>query len=122
MNNHLFDYTPKEEKLNVITHGMGLILSVVALVFLVMRSAQIGNVWHIVSFSIFGTSLILLYAASTFYHASKNFKLRNRLKITDHAAIYVLIAGTYTPFSLVTLHGNLGWVFLALLGELPSQG
>lgn len=68
-----------------------------------------GNVWQVVSAAIFGASLISLYAASTFYHSTKEPKLRSRLRIIDHATIYVLIAGTYTPFTLITLHGAVGW-------------
>ena len=96
-------YSPMEEKINIISHAMGFILSIVALVLLVTHAYLHGDVWHIVSFSIFGASLMTLYAASTFYHLAKKPALRNRLKIMDHASIYVLIAGTYTPFTLVTL-------------------
>lgn len=102
-------YEPTEEKINIITHAIGLVLSVIALIFLVIKASLYGNVWHIVSFSIFGASLIILYTASTLYHNSKKIKLRTRLNIFDHASIYVLIAGTYTPFTLVTLHGKVGW-------------
>lgn len=115
-------YDPKEEKLNVISHGIGLFLSIVALVLLVVYASKYGSIWHIVSFSIYGASLIVLYSASTFYHYVQNPKLRHRLNIFDHAAIYVLIAGTYTPFTLVVLKGWVGWTIfgvswgLALLG------
>jgi len=115
-------YDPKEEKLNVISHGIGLLLSIAALVLLVVYASKYGSVWHIVSFSIYGASLIVLYSASTFYHYVQNPKLRHRLNIFDHAAIYVLIAGTYTPFTLVVLKGWVGWTIfgvswgLALLG------
>ena len=102
-------YSPEEEKINISSHAAGLILSVVALVFLVARAAMYGNLWHITSFSIFGISLIILYAASTIYHSTSDPVLRNRLRIVDHAAIYILIAGTYTPFTLVTLNGSTGW-------------
>ena len=117
-------YDPKEEKLNVISHGIGLLLSIAALVLLVVYASKYGSVWHIVSFSIYGASLIVLYSASTFYHYVQNPKLRHRLNIFDHAAIYVLIAGTYTPFTLVVLKGWVGWTIfgvswgLALLGKI----
>lgn len=120
--NKIHYYDPKEEKLNVITHFIGLILSVFALVLLVAKASLYGNVLHIVSFSIYGASLVILYAASTFYHYSQEPKLRGILNIFDHAAIYILIAGTYTPFTLVTLEGWVGWTIfgvswgLALLG------
>lgn len=117
-------YDRKEEKLNVISHALGLILSIVALVLLVVYSSIEGNVWHIVSFSIYGASLIVLYSASTLYHYVQSPKLRYRLNIFDHASIYILIAGTYTPFTLVVLDGWVGWTIfgvswgLALIGVI----
>jgi len=107
-------YPPLEEKFNIYSHAFGLLISLIALVLLVVRASLYGNVWHIVSFSIYGSSLILLYAASTIYHSSKKPKLRLRLQIFDHAAIYVLIAGTYTPFTLVTLNGTTGWIMFGV--------
>ena len=115
-------YSPIEEKINIISHAVGLILSIVALVLLVTRANLYGDVWHIISFSIFGSSLIILYAASTFYHSAKKPELRNRLKIIDHASIYVLIAGTYTPFTLVTLKGTIGWVIFGTSWGLALTG
>ncbi|MCH7673779.1 hemolysin III family protein [candidate division KSB1 bacterium] len=111
-----------EEKINIISHAVGFILSIVALVLLVTHANLHGDVWHIVSFSIFGASLIILYAASTFYHNAKKPELRNRLKIIDHAAIYVLIAGSYTPFTLVTLQGTIGWVIFGTSWGLALTG
>ena len=115
-------YSPIEEKINIISHAVGFILSIIALVLLVMHANLHGDVWHIVSFSIFGASLIILYAASTFYHSAKKPELRNRLKIVDHASIYVLIAGTYTPFTLVTLNGTIGWVIFSTSWGLALSG
>jgi len=115
-------YSPIEEKINIISHAIGFILSIVALVLLVRHATLHGDVWHIVSFSIFGASLIILYAASTFYHSAKKSEIRNRLKIIDHASIYVLIAGTYTPFTLVTLNGTIGWVIFATSWGLALTG
>ena len=115
-------YSPIEEKINIISHASGFILSIVALVLLVTHANLHGDVWHIVSFSIFGASLIILYAASTFYHSAKKSELRNRLKIFDHASIYVLIAGTYTPFTLVTLKGTIGWVIFGISWGLAVTG
>lgn len=115
-------YNPKEEKLNVISHAFGLILSVIALVLLVVFASLEGSAWHIVSFSIYGASLIVLYAASTFYHNSKTPKLRYRLNIFDHASIYVLIAGTYTPFTLVVLDGWVGWTIFGVSWGLALTG
>ncbi len=120
--NKLTYYEPKEEKFNVISHAIGLILSVAALVLLVVYSSLKGNAWHIVSFSIYGASLIVLYAASTFYHYVQNPKLRYKLNIFDHSAIYVLIAGTYTPFTLVVLKGWVGWTIFGVSWGLALAG
>lgn len=107
-------YHPKEERLNVISHLAGFILSIAALTLLVVKAATLGNVWHVVSYSIYGSSLIILYLASTLYHNAKSEKLRSKLNVFDHIAIYILIAGTYTPFTLVTLNGAMGWVLFGL--------
>ena len=115
-------YPPTEEKINIISHATGFILSIVALVLLVAHANMHGNVWHVVSFSIFGTSLIILYAASTFYHSAKKPELRKKMRIIDHVSIYVLIAGTYTPFTLVTLSGTIGWVILGTSWGLALTG
>ncbi len=115
-------YPPQEEKLNILTHALGFLLSVAGLVLLVVHAARNGTAWHVVSFSIFGTSLILLYAASTIYHLSTTPQRRSRLRVVDHAAIYVLIAGTYTPFVLVTLNGALGWTLFGITWGLAVIG
>lgn len=101
---------------------MGLLLSIAALVLLITSASIYGTIWHIVSFSIFGSSLIILYAASTFYHLTKAPAARKTWKIIDHAAIYVLIAGTYTPFTLVTLHGVTGWVLFGITWGMAAIG
>ena len=115
-------YEPKEEKFNVISHAVGLVLSIVALVLLVVYSSIYGSAWHIVSFTIYGASLIVLYSASTFYHYVQSPKLRHRLNIFDHSAIYVLIAGTYTPFTLVVLKGWVGWTIFGVSWGLAIAG
>ena len=115
-------YETKEEKLNVITHGIGFLLSIAALVLLVVYASKEGTVWHITSFAIFGASLIVLYAASTLYHYTQNPGLRAKLNILDHSAIYVLIAGTYTPFTLVILKGWVGWTIFGLSWGLAIAG
>ncbi|WP_111707014.1 PAQR family membrane homeostasis protein TrhA [Lutibacter citreus] len=122
MNKKIKYYNPKEEKLNVLSHGIGLVLSVIALVLLVVYSSLYGNIWHVISFSIYGASLILLYAASTFYHYSELPKLRYKLNILDHASIYILIAGTYTPFALVVLKGWIGWTIFGVSWGLAIIG
>ena len=106
LNHH---YSKKEEQLNVVSHGFGLLLSMIAFPFLVIKAFDFEGLWKPVSFLIYGLSMIILYAASTFYHAAKNPKKRRKLNILDHAAIYVLIAGSYSPFCLVALDSDLGW-------------
>ena len=102
-------YSEKEERLNILSHGVGLVLSCLAFPFLIFKATQYQGFWPSISLLIYGVSLIVLYAASTLYHAAKDPKLRRKLNILDHAAIYVLIAGTYTPFTLIILEGTLGW-------------
>lgn len=115
-------YPPLEEKLNVISHAFGLGLSILGLILLVWRAGKLGETVHLVSFSIFGASMILLYAASTFYHNAKNPEWRYKLNILDHASIYILIAGTYTPFSLVTLQGTTGWIIFGTIWGMAVAG
>lgn len=115
--NILNDYDPVEEKLNIYTHLIGLILSIVGLYFLIEKAFTLNKLWAPLSFIIFGLSMITLYLASTIYHASTNAEKRKRLKIFDHIAIYLLIAGSYTPFTLVSLENHGGWtVFYIVWG------
>jgi hemolysin III len=111
-----------EEILNAVTHGMGATFSMVGLVVLIIAAHLYGNIWHLVSFSIYGTSLLLLYLASTLYHSFRNERIKYIFKIFDHAAIYLLIAGTYTPFALVILQGTMGWTIFALIWSLALVG
>ena len=115
-------YPPLEEKLNVYSHGFGFLLSIFGLILLVLRANELGGIKHLVSFSVFGASLVVLYAASTFYHSAKSHVLRYRLNIVDHAAIYVLIAGTYTPFAMVTLQGTIGWIVFGVIWIMALSG
>lgn len=117
-----YTYDPLEEKLNVYTHAFGLLLSIVALFLLINKSISLDTIWYQVSFPVFGVSLIILYAASTFYHNAKNEKTRRKLNIVDHASIYILIAGTYTPFTLVTLQGKTGWIIFGITWGLALIG
>jgi len=116
------DYSPKEEKLNVISHGFGFFLSIVALIVLVIKATEFGNVWHIVSVAIYGVSMIIMYAASSLYHNAKQPEQRKKLKIFDHAAIYVLIAGTYAPFTLITLKETVGWYVFGVIWGMALIG
>jgi hemolysin III len=103
-------YSENEERLNILTHGFGLLLSIIGFPFLMYKSFNFEGFWKPLSIVIYGFSLIILYAASTFYHAAKEPKLRRKLNIFDHAAIYVLIAGSYSPFTLIILQGSIGWI------------
>ncbi len=115
-------YTPKEELWNSIIHGTGIGLSIAGLVLLAVFSSIYGDAWVIVSTVIFGISMIVLYSASTLYHAIKNEHIKKRLKKFDHISIYYLIAGTYTPFLLVSLRGTLGWVLFGIIWGLAILG
>jgi len=102
-------YSPMEERVNILSHALGLVLSVVALYFLILKAMANGSPRDIVSFAVFGISLILLYLTSTLYHATADPRRRKRLRVVDHAMIFVLIAGSYTPLALITLNGSVGW-------------
>ena len=106
LNHH---YSDTEERLNVLTHGFGLLMSLIGVFFLLKKGLSYSGFWQQISFVIYGISMVILYAASTFYHAAKKPSLRRKLNIFDHAAIYVLIAGSYTPFCLVVLPEQTGW-------------
>ncbi len=111
-----------EEVMNAVTHGIGTLLAVAGLVLLTVLAYLHGDIWHIVSFSIYGTTLVLLYLASTLYHSFTNERVKRVFKILDHSAIYLLIAGTYTPFTLVPLHGVLGWTVFGVVWGLAVIG
>ena len=114
--------TPKQELANSITHGLGAVLSIAALSVLVSLAGVRGDVWRVVSFSIYGAALILLYLASTFYHSVRAPHVKRVLRILDHVFIYVLIAGTYTPFALVCLRGGWGWSIFGIMWGLAAVG
>jgi hemolysin III len=114
--------TKGEEIANSITHGLGVILALGGLVVLVIFAALYGDAWHIVSCSIFGATLVLLYLASTLYHAIQHPGAKPILRILDHSAILVLIAGTYTPFTLVSLRGPWGWTLFGVIWGLAVVG
>ena len=104
-----YRYSESEERLNIWSHALGLFLSLLAFPFLIIKAFTYTGFWQVSSFIIYGLSLIVLYAASTFYHASVNPKNRRKLNIFDHAAIYALIAGSFTPFCIIALDSDLGW-------------
>lgn len=117
-----FGYTPLEETLNIATHVLGFVLAVVATLFLLRHAFLQGALLHQISFTVFGLSLCLLYFASSFYHSRTKTLERARMRILDHAAIYILIAGTYTPFTLVTLKGRIGWTLFFITWTMAIVG
>ena len=115
-------YSIKEEIANSITHDIGIVLAIGALVILATFAGIYGNPWHVISVSVYGFTLILLYTASTLYHSIRAPRTKNIFQILDHSAIYMLIAGTYTPFTLVNLRGPWGWSLFAVVWCLAFIG
>jgi hemolysin III len=122
MTNKVLQYSEKEELFNSVSHGIGLLLSIPATILLIVYSSLYGTVWHVFSFSIYGATLITLYLASTLYHSAKNEELKKKLNIFDHSSIYLLIAGTYTPFLLVVLQGGWRWSLFCVVWGLAIIG
>ena len=115
-------YTVKEEIASSITHGLGIVFSVVGLVVLVALAVSEADPWRIVSAAVFGASMIILYLASTLYHALPWPSVKAVMRVFDHCAIYVLIAGTYTPFLLVSMRGPWGWSLLVVMWGIAVVG
>ena len=115
-------YSIREEIAHSVSHGIGLLLSIAGLVTLLGFSSLYGDVWHVTSSSIYGATLIVLYASSTLYHSVTIPDLKKVLQKVDHAAIYLLIAGTYTPFTLVNLRGGWGWTLFGLVWSIAIAG
>jgi hemolysin III len=111
-----------EEIFNSASHGVGVLIAIACTAIIVTRAALYGDVWHIVSFSIFGAGMITLYIASTLFHGTKNLRRKHRLNTFDHSMIYVLIAATYTPLTLVSIRGPLGWVLFGIVWGLALAG
>ena len=116
------NYSVGEEIAHTITHGIGALLSVAGLAVLVSFASLNGYAWHIVSSSIYGATLIILYSASSLYHGISHPKAKALLQQFDHAAIYLLIAGTYTPFLLVSLRGVWGWSLFGVIWSIAIVG
>jgi hemolysin III len=114
-------YSIREEVANGATHGLGAALSIAGLAVLLVLAAR-TDAWRVVSVAVFGTSLVGLYCASTLYHLAVSPRAKHVLKVLDHVCIYVLIAGTYTPFLLVTLRGSVGWWMFILVWSLAITG
>ena len=112
----------REELANTLTHGVGVLAAVLGGIFLIVMASLTRDPWKIVGASIFTATLILLYTASTLYHAARSPEVKRRLKILDHASIYLLIAGSYTPFTLVGLRGGWGWSLFGVIWGLAVCG
>lgn len=116
------NYSLGEEIAHSVTHGIGAVLSAVGMGFLIWLSLRYGNEWHLISSIVYGVSLLLLYSASTMYHALTHPGAKRFFQLLDHSFIFVLIAGTYTPFALVSLHGPWGWSLFGVVWGLTVLG
>ncbi len=112
----------REELANAITHGIGFVLSLIGLPVLILTALDHGEHSRVIGVSVFGATLVALYAASTLYHAVPHPTLKQKLRVLDHAAIYLLIAGTYTPFTLGVLRGTWGWTIFGIVWTLAVLG
>ncbi|HVT32435.1 MAG TPA: hemolysin III family protein [Rhodanobacteraceae bacterium] len=115
-------YSAAEEIASCVIHGVGIVLSIAGLAVLSAYAAPAGDARHIASVGVYGTTLILLYTASTLYHGIPIERVKPLLRQLDHAAIFLLIAGTYTPFTLITLHGPWGWTLFAVVWTIAIAG
>jgi hemolysin III len=112
----------REERLNALTHGFGAVASAVGGAVLVWLAVRHGDRWQVAAMAVYSAALVLLYSASTLYHAARRELARARLRVLDHCAIYLLIAGTYTPFALGPMRGPLGWTLLSVVWVLALGG
>ena len=112
----------RDELANTITHALGVVASIIVLCVLVVLAARGGDPWEIVGVSVFGASLVLLYTASTLYHLVESPRAKARLQVFDHSAIYILIAGSYTPFMIGVLRGGWGWSLFGVIWGLAIAG
>ncbi|MBT2727906.1 hemolysin III family protein [Bacillus sp. ISL-75] len=115
-------FSKKEELANSITHGVGALLSISALVILIVYASLYGTVWHVVSFTIFGVTMFILYMSSTLLHSFPEGKAKDIFEIFDHSSIYFFIAGTYTPFLLIVIKETLGWSLFGIVWGLAIAG
>lgn len=115
-------YSKKEEQLNVISHGLGFVLSLIGTYFLITKALTLGSALHLWAYAAYALSLLLLYYASTSYHSAKEGKRRMRLKVFDHAAIYLLIAGTYVPYALIGIGGTWGMSIFIIISIIALVG
>ena len=122
LNNPLTDQSVGEEIANSISHGVGLLAGIAVLPILIVNAVRTGDAWSIVGASIFGTATILMYFSSTIYHAVTGNKVKRIFQVLDHSAIFILIAGTYTPFTLGILRGPMGWTLFGLVWGMAIIG
>ncbi|MDK8194656.1 hemolysin III family protein [Paenibacillus sp. UMB7766-LJ446] len=117
-----YTYSRREEVANAVTHGIGAALSVAALVLLIVFSSMKGTAWHVVSFTIYGITMLLLYTSSTLVHAWKDGKVKDLFEIFDHSSIYLFIAGSYTPLLFIAVRGTLGWSLFGVIWAIALLG
>ncbi|PAD31949.1 PAQR family membrane homeostasis protein TrhA [Paenibacillus sp. 7523-1] len=117
-----YTYSRREEVANAVTHGIGAALSVAALVLLIVFSSMKGTAWHVVSFTIYGITMLLLYTSSTLVHAWKDGKMKDLFEIFDHSSIYLFIAGSYTPLLFIAVRGTLGWTLFGVIWGIALFG
>ena len=122
MSNNISTYTVKEELVHALTHGLGVLLSIAGLSWMLYLSIETSDPWRIIASFVYGLSLISLFLASTLYHAMHASRHQHFFKLMDHCAIYLLIAGTYTPFLLVSMRGESGWWMFGMIWTLATAG
>jgi len=122
MAKHTTQYSLAEEIWHAVSHGIGILLSIAGLTILVAFSARNGDAWHVTSTAIYGATLIMMYTASTVYHGVTSARAKAILRHVDHATIYLLIAGTYTPFLLNNLRQDWGWSLFGIIWTLALAG
>jgi hemolysin III len=115
-------YSLAEEVASSATHGLGVVLSISALIILTTLAARSGDIWRVVSFSIYGSTLIIMYLSSVLYHSFQEPGIKRVFRYLDHSSIYLLIAGTYTPFTMINLRGAWGWTLFGIIWGLAAFG
>lgn len=115
-------YSRREEVANAVTHGIGALLSVAALVLLIVFASLNGTAWHVVSFTVYGVTMLLLYTCSTLVHSFPEGKVKDLFEIFDHSSIYLFIAGTYTPLLFNVIKGALGWTLFGIVWGIALSG
>ena len=121
-NNAPKKYTHSEELVNMLTHGAGAILSLAGLIIMVSFAWKTGSIRNVIAVGIYGSTMVLLYTSSTLYHAVRSRRLKRLFRLLDHCMIFLLIAGTYTPLTLISLYGLWGWTLFGLIWGLAVTG